>query len=369
LVRLSRAVSKVNGKLQPKIASAGPGVGGRAMSLLHLNRINAHFSPVLDCGDKDTAGRHRKNKLTVGQMGILKDIAYAINNEDTFAISEEYLRKLSGATNQTLATAIRRFLSLGLITRERSSARKPYLYKVALKCPPDCEKLDKHNSKRELKALSESPSNQGIQTLEYANQRTESPSVQVTESPSNQGLSPLASRALIKNYKETNKELSGNSCFTCKGKSEAILGKRQFIHREGCRDLNRIVSGQGWEIIGGKLGALWNDLSLEDQQREYHKDISGMRERRGSEDRKQEIEEEKTLEKVRELVPDVVLTNWGKCIARKYDKQLGIHEPLKNLAISKSEQGMDLIPGRSWEKGAYPRPEDWGETDAALANA
>ena len=339
------------------------------MSLLHLNRVNAHFSPVLDCGDKDTAGRQRKNKLTVGQMGILKDIAYAINNEDTFPISEKFLRRLSGATNGTIATAIQRFLSLGLLTRERSSARKPYLYKLALKCPPDCEMLDKHNSKRELKALSESPSNRGTQTLEYANQRTESPSVQVTESPSNRGVSPLASRPLIKNYRETNKELSASSCFTCKGKSETILDKRQFIHREGCSSLRKMMSGQGWEIAGKNYGARWSELNLEDQQREYHKDISGMRERKGSEDRKQEIEEEKILEKVRELVPDSVLPNWLKCLALKYDKQLGIHEQLKNLAISKSEQGMDLIPGRSWEKGAYPRPEDWGETNAALANA
>lgn len=258
---------------------------------------------------------------------------------------------------------------MGLITRERSSARKPYLYKLALKCPPDCEKLDNHNSKRELKALSESPSNQGTQTLEYANQRTESPSVQVTESPSNQGLSPLASRPLIKNYRETNRELSGNSCFTCKGKSETILDEKQDIHREGCKELNRIMSRKGWEIAGKNYGARWNEINLQDQQRWYHKDIFAMRERKGSEGRKQEIEEEKILEKVKELVPDSVLPNWLKCLALKYDKQLGIHEQLKKLAISKSEQGLDLIPGRSWEKGAYPQPEDWGETNAALANS
>jgi hypothetical protein len=324
---------------------------------------------VLDCGDKDKAVRYRKNKLTVGQVGILKEIAYAINNEDTFPISEKFLRERTGATNGTIATAIQRFLSLGLLTRERSSARKPYLYKLALKCPPDCEKLDNHNSKRELKALSESPNNRGTQTLECANHKTESPIVQATESPSNQGVSPLANRPLIKNYKETNKELSANSCFTCKGKSETILGKARYIHRVGCSSLGKKMSGQAWEIAADRYSGNWNELSLEDQQREYHKDISDMRERKGSEDRKQEIEGEKTLEKVRELVPDFVLSNWCKCLALRYDKRLGIQEQLKNLAISKSEQGMDLIPGRSWEKGAYPQPEDWGETNAALANA
>jgi len=339
------------------------------MSLHHLNRVNAHFSPVLDCGDKDKAGRYRKNKLTVGQVGILKEIAYAINNEDTFPISEKFLRERTGATNGTIATAIQRFLGLGLLTRERPSARKPYIYKLALKCPPDCEKLDNHNSKRELKALSESPSNRGTQTLECANHKTESPIVQVTESPSNQGVSPLANRPLIKNYKETNKELSANSCFTCKGKSETILGKAQYIHRVGCSSLGKKMSGQSWEIAADRYCGNWNELSLGDQQREYHKDIFDMKERKSSEDRKQEIAEEKTLDKVRELVPDSVLPNWIKCLALKYDPQLGIHEQLKNLAISKSDRGIDLIPGRSWEKGAYPQPEDWGETNAALANA
>ena len=336
------------------------------MSYLHLNRVNAHFSPVLDDGHKDKAGRHRKNKLTVGQMGILKDIAYAINNEDTFAISEKYLRTLSGATNQTIATAIRRFLGLGLLTRERSSSRKPYLYRLVLMCPPDCEMLDKHNSKRELKALAESPSNQGTQARKKTNQRNDFPSGQGNESPSDQGVSPLFSSALIKNYKETNKELSANSCFTCKGKSETILNKSYIIHRQGCSSLKKMMSGQGWDIAGDKFGARWNELNLEDQQRGYHKDIFDMKERKSSEDRKQEIAEEKTLDRVRELVPDSVLPNWVKFLALKYDKQLGIQEQLKNLAIRLSEQGIDLITGGSWEKGAYPQE---GDSYAALANS
>ena len=336
------------------------------MSYLHLNRVNAHFSPVLDDGHKDKAGRHRKNKLTVGQMGILKDIAYAINNEDTFAISEKYLRTLSGATNQTIATAIQRFLGLGLLTRERSSARKPYLYRLVLICPPDCEMLDKHNSKRELKALAESPSNQGAQARTKTNQRNDFPSGQDTESPSNQGVSPLANSALIKNYKETNKELSANSCFTCKGKSETILGKAQYIHRVGCSSLGKKMSGQGWEIAVDRYGGNWKELSLEDQQREYHKDIFDMKERKSSEDRNQEIAEMKTLDRVRELVPDSVLPNWVKFLALKYDKRLGIQEQLKDLAIRKSEQGIDLLPGGSWEQGAYPQD---GDSYASLANS
>ena len=76
-----------------------------------------------------------------------------------------------------------------------------------------------------------------------------------------------------------------------------------------------------------------------------------------------EIAEEKTLEKVRELVPDSVLPNWLKCLALKHDKQLEIHEQLKNLDISNIEQGMNLIPGKSWGAGAFPQPEDWGELE------
>jgi hypothetical protein len=118
------------------------------------------------------------------------------------------------------------------------------------------------------------------------------------------------------------------------------------------------MSRQGWEIAGKNYGARWNELILEDQQRWYHKDIFAMNERKGSEHRKQEIEEEKILEKVRELVPDFVLPNWIKCLAFKYDKQLGIHEQLKSLAARKSDQGIDLIPGRPWEKGAFPLAGD-----------
>ena len=328
------------------------------MSYLHLNRINAHFSPVLDDGQEERTSTGRKNKLTVGQMGILNQIAYAINNKDTFPISEKFLRERTGATNQTIATAIKRFLALGLLTRERSSARKPYLYKLALRCPPECKMLDKHNSEKELKTLYGASSNQGSQLGTYSISKSEPPSNESTESPSNQGVGPLANSALIKSYKETNKELSANSCFTCKGKSEMILGKAQYIHRAGCLSLGKRMSGQGWEIAVDRYGGNWNDLSLEDQQREYHKDIADMKERKSSEDRKQEIAEEKKLDRVRELVPDSVLPNWIKFLALKYDKRLGIQEQLKDLAIRKSEQGIDLMTGGSWENGAYPQEGD-----------
>jgi DNA-binding MarR family transcriptional regulator len=336
------------------------------MSYLHLNRVNAHFSPVLDDCQKDRASTGRKNKLTVGQMGILNQIAYAINNKDTFPISEKFLRERTGATNQTIATAIKRFLALGLLTRERSSARKPYLYKLALRCPPGCEMLDKHNSEKELKALSEVSSNQGSQLGNYSIPGSEPPSDESTQPPSHQGMSPLVISAPIKNYKETNKELSGNSCFTCRGKSETILNKSYIIHRQGCSSLKKMMSGQGWEIAGDKYGACWNELNLEDQQREYHKDIFDMKERKSSEDRKQEIAEEKTLDRVRELVPDSVLPNWVKFLALKYDKRLGIQEQIKDLAIRKSEQGIDLMIGGSWEKGAYPQE---GDSYAGLVNS
>lgn len=336
------------------------------MSYLHLNRVNAHFSPVLDDCQKDRASRERKNKLTPGQIGILKEIIYSINNMDTFATSEKFLRERTGATNQTIATAIKRGLALGLLTRERSNARKPYLYKLALRCPSECEMLDKHNSEKELKALSEQPSNESSQLGNYSISKSESPNNQTSESPSHQGVSPLVISAPIKNNKETNKELSASSCFTCKGKSETILDKRQLIHRPGCSSLNKMMSGQGWEIAGDKYGARWNDLNLEDQQREYHMDIADMKERKSSEDRKDEIAEEKTLDRVRELVPDSVLPNWIKCLALKYDPRLGIHEQLKNLAIRKSEQGIDLLPGGSWEQGAYPQE---GDSYASLANS
>jgi hypothetical protein len=127
-----------------------------------------------------------------------------------------------------------------------------------------------------------------------------------------------------------------------------------------------MMSGQGWDIAGDKFGARWNELNLEDQQRGYHKDIFDMKERKSSEDRKQEITKEKTLDRVRELVPDSVLPNWIKCLALKYDPQLGIHEQLMNLSIRKSEQGIDLLPGGSWEQGAYPQE---GDSYAPLANS
>ena len=336
------------------------------MSYLHLNRINAHFSPVLDYDHEDTAGRHRKNKLTPGQVGILKEIIYSINNMDTFATSEKFLRERTGATNQTIATAIKRGLALGLLTRERSSARKPYLYRLALKCPPECKMLDKHNSETELKALSGISSNQGSQLGNYPISKSEPPINETTEPPNHQGVSPLVISALIKNNKETNKELSANSCFTCKGKSETVLDKSYIIHRQGCSSLNKMMNGQGWDIAGDKYGACWNELNLEDQQREYHKDIFDMKERKSSEDRKQEIAEEKTLDRVRELVPDSVLPNWVKFLALKYDKRLGIQEQLKDLAIRKSEQGIDLMIGGSWEKGAYPQE---GDSYAGLVNS
>lgn len=83
------------------------------------------------------------------------------------------------------------------------------------------------------------------QPREYAIAKTESPSGEVTESANHKGLSPLLIRAPRKKYQETNNELTSNSYFTCKGKSETILDKKQYIHRESCSSPKKMMSGLG----------------------------------------------------------------------------------------------------------------------------
>jgi len=355
-------VSEANGKPNREIAV--PGAGGGGMSYHHVNRVIFHLNPIQGTSTPDHKGRYRHRKLSGNAQAILLHLASAINKETgSFPISIGTFHKRTAMSKQTIQVALEQLVSLEVIARDRKNARKAFSYRLLLECPQGCENLMGHNTPNEL---AERPNNQDIHTIEVFPSSIERPTSQATERPNNQDTSVLANGSLRKNYKQTNKELSGSVCFSCKGNSETILGELQIIHREFCSKLERLQTFQAWDIASNNVGAGWKELSAEDKQREFHKDFISMKQRKSSTDRKQEIAKDKTLERVNAHLPDLVLPNWRKFLAIRYDPTLGTQEQIKNLAIRKSEEGIDLIPGTSWELGSYPKE---GESYAAMAHS
>jgi hypothetical protein len=129
------------------------------------------------------------------------------------------------------------------------------------------------------------------------------------------------------------------------------------------------MNSDTWAYAVDNYQGNWDALSLEDQQRELHRDRASGEAKRAAKFLAAQGVDQELLDRFNTACPEGLLPNSKRWLLIKYDKLTGIHEQALRLVQEKNAFGLDLLPGRSWEQNAYPRPEDWAETNAALANA
>jgi hypothetical protein len=338
------------------------------MSFHHNRRYLDHFEPIIST-HTDSNGKRRHKKVSASAQRLLDIISTKLNDRTgEYWISYKYFHIKTAFTKQTIQIGLEQLVEIGWIARERSSNRTAFNYRMAYLCPDDCKDLKDHNTPKEL---AERPSNQDTQKLDQEPQEFERPSNQEAERPSNQDNSVLTNRSLIDKDKQVNKKKLGKSaCSECKGIAEEISGDLQLIHRRGtCKQLIRTMNSDTWAYAVDNYQGNWDALSLEDQQRELHRDRASGEAKRAAKFLAAQGVDQELLDRFNMACPEGLLPNSKKWLLIKYDKLTGIHEQALRLVQEKNAFGLDLLPGRSWEKNAYPQPEDWGETNAALANA
>jgi len=335
------------------------------MSYHHSQRVIAHLNPIRASAEDKPESSNRHDKLSGSAQLVLQHITSALNAQTgSFPVSIQTLYKRTRLSKQTIQESLGRLVDFGVLERERRNHRQSNTYYLKLQCPENCKNLKEHNTPREL---SERPSNQDTRALESSEPLSASPSNQVAISPSHQVASVLDNSSLIKINKDKDKEYVRQHCFSCKGTIETIAGASQVIHLDGCKQLAKLMSTQGWLIAGSKLGGRWQDLSTRDQQVHYHVDIAEYKTRTAETERKAEREEDHATEKALEQIPDGISPNWTAWLITIHKRMNQIPEQHLNLARIKSRIGYDLIPGRPWEKGSYPQSaEDWGEFESVF---
>lgn len=85
------------------------------------------------------------------------------------------MSKQLGLAKGTIGKALDELVEWGVFTREREHKEKPYLYRLAIECPADCERLEHHQTPSELATL---PKNQATPTPKE--QETPTPKEQAT---------------------------------------------------------------------------------------------------------------------------------------------------------------------------------------------
>ena len=346
------------------------------MSYHHSQRVIAHLNPIQEAAQANSTGRLRHNKLTGSTQLVLAHIASAINNETgSFPVSIATIYKRTRLSKSTIQLALQQLCDFGVLERERNYYRQAFTYSLRLQCPDDCKNLKEHNTPKEL---SERPTPQddygrGDRYDTDKKQRPipqadERPIPQADESPTPQVDSVLANRSLIKIDKQTNKNVDKHTqqhCLSCYGTYEPMGDGKFLIHKENCKELGRLRESQPWIIAANKVGARWQQLDYRQQQFHYWEDLSAYKNSQLEKTRQVERENDFITQKAIELIPEGTLPNWSTWLTLTYKQRKEIPDQHKNLAISKSRDGFDLIPGRPWEKGAYPQEplEDWGEDD------
>lgn len=322
------------------------------MSYHHSQRVIAHLNPIRQSANDKSMSGNRHDKLSASAQLVLQHIASALNMKTgSFPMSIQNLYKRTRLSKQTIQKSLDRLVEFGVLERERRKHRQANTYYLKLQCPDDCNNLKEHNTPREL---SERPNSQDTTAPESSESISASPSHRVAISPNYQVASVLDNSSLIKIDKDKDKEYVRQHCSSCKASIETIAGTTQAIHLDGCKQLSRLMSSQGWLIAAKKLGGDWQALSARQKQVHYHIDIAGYKERTSEKDKQSLRAEEHANEKASRHIPEGTLRNWAAWLRSNYKRYGDIPMQHLNLAAKNSRAGVDLLSDKPWEKGSYP---------------
>lgn len=108
------------------------------MTYHHLNRFKAHASP----------------KLTPRERLLAWHLCLEIRaNSSKFSTADRTLEEELGYDRRTIQKNLAFLVDLGLFTREKGNRRQAATYRLKVSCPLNCEDLESHNTKREIRFI------------------------------------------------------------------------------------------------------------------------------------------------------------------------------------------------------------------------
>lgn len=341
------------------------------MAYQHYNRMVNHWESKLKVKDTTLTfgSRDRHKSLTPGAGSVAQFVAQHLFSEtNSYPISQKTIASKLPLAKSTIGLALEELVAWGIFTRERAhyeppyrTGRKcksdctqihfelPYIYRLAVECSSDCERIKEHYTPSEIATRPEK-------------QATPSTEKQATPSTEKQTSGLLKNRQLIERNKEINKEMNNHKppCLNCSGDYEVLPNsKREIIHSNGCSELLLIQSGRAWQITQSELESSWNSLDNREQQIANYLSLAKGKERVAKRDEKIEIASQEKEIKFRKIInrtlADNGLKNYNPLILEWLEivfKQSGdLTDSHINRAIKFSKLGWHLKPEGEWLMG------------------
>lgn len=321
------------------------------MSWQHTNKLLAHWQPKIKPEGTSLAwgSKERYKSLTPGAVAVAQAIASHLNKDlNYYGVSIKTLERELGFTKSTIGKALDELVLWGVFTRERTHFEKPFIYRLAIVCPSDCEKLEIHNTPSELATLPKK-------------QATPKPKESATSSPIEQARGGLNSRQLIDTNKETNKEMNNRKtpCFNCSGEYETLAnGNREIIHLSDCAQLIQQKRLQPWSITQNENSSNWDTLSNREQQIANYLSLAKGKERKAKLAEKELVSSQEQEAKFQKIVSRLLDENSLDSFLPNIKEWLRVvylngwlTDTHQNRAVEFTRLGVDLPNAGSWRRG------------------
>lgn len=322
------------------------------MAYQHLNRLLGHWIPKIRFEGEILAFRSTKRhrSLTASAVAVAQFIAAHLNQgSNCYEISQKTMSRQLGLAKGTIGKALDELVEWGVFTRKREHKEKPYLYRLAIECPADCERLENHQTPNELATLPK-------------NQATPTPKEQETPTPKEQATGSLRNRQQIERDKEINKEMNKPraSCFSCSGNQEQIPnGNLEIIHSIDCSQLGKLKQTQAWSITETETGSTWDSLSCKEQQVANYLSLAKGRERQARKAEQDQFASQESRTKFQKVISRTLaennleaynpqIQNWLEIVDSQGRELTDTH--IKR-AVEYTNRGWTLKPEGDWRSG------------------
>lgn len=321
------------------------------MAYQHYNRLLDHWTPKIRPEGEILAFRstRRHRSLTASAVAVAQFLAGHLNQvSNCYPISQKKMIEQLGLAKGTIGKALDELVEWGVFTREREHKAAPYLYRLAVECPADCERFETHQTPSELATLPK-------------NQASTKPKEQAITTPKEQATGSLKNRQLIERDKEINKEMDRPraSCFVCSGDYEQLPnGNQEIIHSIDCSQLLKLKQTQAWIITKNQTGSAWDSLSYKEQQVANYLSLAKGKERVARKAEQDQFASQESRTKFQKLISrtlaennleayDPLILNWLEIV-----HSLGhLSDTHIKRAVEYTNKGWTLKPEGDWRNG------------------
>lgn len=323
------------------------------MSYQHSNRLLAHWEPKRrpEGAKLSWGSRERYEKISASAGFVACVVASHLNDEtNSYEISNKTLLAETGLGKSTVTKALTELLDWGVLTRTRVSKERPYRYFLAITCPPECERLNIHNTASELASL---PAKQSHGLL--VEQEAKAPTKQATRSSQNRQLIDKDKNLDIQIVREI-----PSICSFCHGERY----RDKVIHQQVCPQYQKLSAWKPWQITKQKNFDNWPHWDYRERQIATFESLREF-------DQKQIQNKSEADNRFNQMLADqagdqILLPAWREWLKLRVSMYPASKIAVKDLrlALQQSSLRIDLEDNLNWMEFPHNQPHEFYKSES-----